>query len=1204
MSNQWNSPGSAAWSSTSSWRGAVPDAVGAKANFLNFATAATTVTLDSSRTVGALNFDSPYGYSLVPAGSSVLTLSQSGAAGTPYSGSATIAVTNVFGNGAHTIAVPLVLAGPLVVTQNSSAPLSITSPISDNGMGYGLMLAGTGTTVLSGGNTYSGGTTVTSGGLTLDFSQSGAPASNILPAAGPLALGGSSLNLVGGAPSGSGGASVQNIGALTLNGGGNGIALNANGGTSLSLAATGAFTVNGAATLTVASGTNTSFSIGSTWIHGSGDTLWINLASGTLTSSPTCAVNGLIGGWVTVSDVNGLGLGVVSGGNIVSSAGGPLLPSSGADSTVNYTLGGGTSSQTVTASQAANSLTITPAAAGQGLTINAGQTLGLTANALLFNGANFAFSVSGPGQLGSGDSALTLYAAGSNALTIAAPLGSGSGSLTILGPGTVVLTASSSYSGPTMLFAGATLQLGDGAGSNGAVAGDVIANGNLVFANVAAQTYSGAISGAGSVTKFGPAALTLSGSNTYSGGTWLRDGTLQLAGNAALGPGGLTVNAGVLDMAGYSPTVLSLRGSAGVITNGGSLAATLTVNQSTATTFFGALQDGPGGLGLVMTGSSSLTLAGSNAYSGGTYVRAGTIALGAQNSLPATGTLTLGGAGTSGAFDLAGFNQQLGGLAVGNGATASMQIIGDSSTVSGSTLTISSSGSSSFAGVIRDSLGGGNQTVSLALAAGQLTLSGSNTYSGGTTISGGTLQIGSLGNQNDGGSGEFLASQSISLSNSASLVFCLSDALAYGGLISGSGNLTKMGKGILTLKGANTYTGNTTLIAGNSNYGELSISASNNISPFTSQVVFKSGILQITGTALTSLGNDPVNWSTFNGGFDIAAAADVFTLSAPIGGGGFLARSGPGTLVLTASNTYGPTLVVAGTLEVSGTGTLGTGQTMDQSMLLFALSGASTYGGFIWNNGGLTQAGTGTLTLSNSNAYTGGTTISAGTLQVGNGGRGASIGSTSGVLDNASLVFNHSDAATFAPVISGSGSLTQTGTGVLTLLGSNTYSGGTTIANGTIALGTHNSLPIAGTLVLGGSGTSGTFDLAGFNQQVGGLAVGSGAVAAGQIIGNSSTVSASTLTFSGTASSNFAGTIEDSLGSRNKTVSLVVAGGQLTLSGSATYSGPTAITAGILQAGAANALSPNSDFSISGGTLDASGFAQTLNSLTVGPWGR
>ena len=65
---------------------------------------------------------------------------------------------------------------------------------------------------------------------------------------------------------------------------------------------------------------------------------------------------------------------------------------------------------------------------------------------------------------------------------------------------------------------------------------------------------------------------------------------------------------------------------------------------------------------------------------------------------------------------------------------------------------------------------------------------------------------------------------------------------------------------------------------------------------------------------------------------------------------------------------------------------------------------AQTFGGTISGSGILTQGGTGILILTASNTYTGGTMISAGTLQVGNGLSGDSIGSTSGVLNNASLI--------------------------------------------------------------------------------------------------------------------------------------------------------------------------------------------------------
>src|SRR6202034_296356 len=81
----------------------------------------------------------------------------------------------------------------------------------------------------------------------------------------------------------------------------------------------------------------------------------------------------------------------------------------------------------------------------------------------------------------------------------------------------------------------------------------------------------------------------------------------------------------------------------------------------------------------------------------------------------------------------------------------------------------------------------------------------------------------------------------------------------------------------------------------------------------------------------------------------------------------------------------------------------------------------------------------------------GGTTISAGILQIGNGGTTGSIAGN--VIDNSNLAFNHSDGVTFSGDVSGTGSLNQMGTGTLTLTGANTYTGGTTISAGTLQIG-------------------------------------------------------------------------------------------------------------------------------------------------------
>ena len=92
----------------------------------------------------------------------------------------------------------------------------------------------------------------------------------------------------------------------------------------------------------------------------------------------------------------------------------------------------------------------------------------------------------------------------------------------------------------------------------------------------------------------------------------------------------------------------------------------------------------------------------------------------------------------------------------------------------------------------------------------------------------------------------------------------------------------------------------------------------------------------------------------------------------------------------------------------------------------------------------------GTQILTGANSYSGGTTIVSGTLQIGSGGTSGSI--VGNVADNGTLAFNRSDDVSFAGVVSGSGALEQDGAGTLTLGGTNTYTGGTTVRSGTLSL--------------------------------------------------------------------------------------------------------------------------------------------------------
>ncbi|EAP0787903.1 AIDA autotransporter-like protein ShdA, partial [Salmonella enterica] len=284
-----------------------------------------------------------------------------------------------------------------------------------------------------------------------------------------------------------------------------------------------------------------------------------------------------------------------------------------------------------------------------------------------------------------------------------------------------------------------------------------------------------------------------------------------------------------------------------------------------------------------------------------------------------------------------------------------------------------------------------------------LTLSGANSYTGGTLISGGTLVA---SNVEALGSGDVTDNATLALNTGGT----------FDNTISGSGQVVKSGDDVLTLSGSNTYTGGTTISGG-------TLIASN---------VDALGTGDVTNDATLEL----------NTGGD-------FTNN--ISGNGQVVKSGDDTLTFSGSNTYtGGTLISSGTLVANDVNALGTGDVTDNATLELNTGGDFTNN--ISGSGQVVKSGDDTLTLSGTNSYTGGTTISGGTLVATN----VEALGTGDVTNNATLELN--TGGDFTNNISGSGQVVKSGDETLTLSGANSYTGGTLISSGTLVANDVNAL--------------------------------------------------------------------------------------------------------------------------------------------------
>ncbi len=550
-----------------------------------------------------------------------------------------------------------------------------------------------------------------------------------------------------------------------------------------------------------------------------------------------------------------------------------------------------------------------------------------------------------------------------------------------------------------------------------------------------------------------------------TGGT-LND-SFAVIGNLPGGQGTVTVTgagsnwstAGSVVVGGQGAGILTIQDGGTMSSAGGSIGLSAGSNGAVKVTDPGSSwNNGPsGGLNIGSLGTGILTIANGGTVINNTILTVANIGNGpaSQGSVTVTGagstwsnpfgvnignsgtgTLTIADGGTvSGPIVIAANASAIGTLNVGAGAGNPAAAPG---TVTASSLAFGAgTGTLNFnhtsAGYVFAPAISGNGTVNVL--AGTTILIADSTYTGGTTISAGTLQLG-----NGGSTGSIVGN----VADNGALAFDHNNVFTVSGVISGTGGLAQVGSGITVLTADNSYTGPTAV---------------------------NGGILQ-AGVAVSAFGSN-----------------SAVTINA-------------GTLALNNYNeTIGSLTGASGAAVTLGSGTLSAG--VDNT--------STAYAGTIIGTGGLNKDGAGTLTLTGSNTYSGGTTISAGTLQLGNGGSTGSI--VGNVVDNGSLAFDRVDTLSFPGIITGTGSVIQAGAGTTILNANNPYTGGTTIAAGTLVIGdpANPSAALSG----GGPITVASGATLGGYGSVTGSVTNSGTIAAGNATPGFGTSPASTFTIIG-----------------------------------------------------------------------------------------
>ncbi len=1056
------------WTDAGNWTGGAPNSVGAVATFGLTPATPTSVAVDGAKTVGSIIFDNANAYTVSGGAGDTITLENGIAAGA-------ISVTS----GSHTINAPIVLNGAANITPGAGTSLTLGGAISG---AKPVTYSGAGAATVSGVNTYSAGTTLVSGTLSL---------------ANGAALGTGTLTVSGGTLDAASALTLTNNNAQVWAGD-----FTFAGSNTLNLG-TGAVSVPVSKTVTTTASTLTVGGV----ISGSGLT---KAGNGTL----ELTANNTFTGALTVS----AGTVILSGENSARPA------ATNGQTVVNGTLqlqakAGNTTAGVSTALSGERT-------ANQPLLLNSGGTLQLRSDsAVTFAGAN---SMGGLGSATVSIDVDQLTGAGTNNALTLAPGGFNVSATTINVSGgngySLRLPAITSVGANTSTYNGNSAPISIGSYSASVTGAHVLGLGGTNTANVVTGVISNGSATSVAVLKTGSGSWDLQGVNTNTGAFTVREGTLTISGGKTGNIGAITVG----DTAGLSATLNISTGTYPLAANNfnvGNQATTPgtgTVNQS--------------GGAITFTSGNQLLIGQNTVGNTGTYNLSG----GSITTITsATRGIMLGvNANATGIFNLSGTGVLNMTAASGGGGNAFLQIGRSDTTAADNTTTLfNQTGGTANVGIL--GIGGGG-----AGGVNGINLNSTLTLTGGTFIAS-TFTVLAAGNTNIaviniGGTADvtlpafptvrgtgstatihFDGGILRSLAASATYMGGLSNAFIQDGganfdlannitvtqallthPISTGGGFTKAGTGILTLTGANTYTGKTTISAGGLTFnsiGNVGAGASALGAPTTvaEGTIDLSGTLTYSGTATSTdrvinLTNAAANASITNSGTGLLTLNGDITgnaLNLLYRGNGNITMNGlipsshtgpvthteTSTLTLTnPANAWTGALVVSkGTISVNSIATrgvpsaagAGTAFTLGQdgfnntgTLQFTGPSGGSSdrdisvLSNLAQGNGGIIENTVVGQLLSLSGNVTVGGTGTLPTLGLTGAGNGELLGDITGT---AALT------------------VTKTGTGTWTLGGVNAYTGATTVNGGTLLVSgsiSGSAVTVNNTATLGGDG--------------------------------------------------------------------------------------------------------------------------------------